>query len=94
MEIMDCSGLLWSFYFINIFVIVLLLFTIIFGLYGLVIGGFLILVHLCSVNTFGKPYLFPVAPMDRTYLFKTLLKNNKDNKRSNILSDNRTRGNV
>ena len=45
-----------------------------FGLYGLVIGGFLILVHLCSVNTFGKPYLFPVAPMDKTYLFKTLLR--------------------
>ena len=68
--------------------------AILLGLYGLVIGGFLILVHLCSVKTFGKPYLYPVAPFDKTYLFKTLLKNNKDNKRSNILSDNINRGNV
>ena len=79
---------------LRFFRLFILLLAIMFGLYGLVIGGFLILVHLCSVNTFGKPYLFPVAPMDRTYLFKTLLKNSKDNKRSNILSDNRNRGNV
>jgi len=79
---------------LRFFRLFILLLAIMFGLYGLVIGGFLILVHLCSVNTFGKPYLYPVAPMDRTYLFKTLLKNSKDNKRSNILSDNRNRGNV
>ena len=77
--------------FFRLFILVM---AILFGLYGLVIGGFIILVHLCSVNTFGKPYLFPVAPMDRTYLFKTLLKDSKDNKRSNILSNNINRGNV
>ena len=77
--------------FFRLFILIL---SIMFGLYGLVIGGFLILVHLCSVNTFGKPYLFPVAPMDKTYLFKTLLKNNKDNKRSKVLSDNVNRGNI
>ena len=77
--------------FFRLFILVL---SIIFGLYGLVIGGFLILVHLCSVKTAGKPYLYPVAPFDRTYLFKTLLKDSKDTKRSNILSNNRTRGNI
>ena len=77
--------------FFRLFILVA---AILFGLYGLVIGGFIILVHLCSVNTFGKPYLYPATPFDKTYLFKTLLKNNKDNKRSNILSDNRNRGNV
>ena len=51
----------------------LLLFTIIFGLYGLVIGSFLIVINLCNVESFGKPYLLPIAPYDKNYFFKTLL---------------------
>lgn len=72
----------------------LLVLTIIFGLYGLVIGSFLIVVNLCNVESFGKPYLYPIAPFNMNYLFKTLLKKDKDNKRSKILSDNVTRGNL
>ena len=72
----------------------LLLFTIIFGLYGLVIGSFLIVINLCNVESFGKPYLFPIAPYDKNYFFKTLLKKDKDTKRNKILSDNIIRGNL
>ena len=72
----------------------LLLFTIIFGLYGLVIGAFLIVINLCNVESFGKPYLFPIAPFDKNYFFKTLLKKDKDTKRNKILSDNIIRGNL
>lgn len=70
----------------------MLVLTILFGLYGLVIGSFILTVHLCSVKTFGKPYLYPIAPMNKTYLFNGLLKKDKENKRSKILSDNLTRG--
>ena len=77
--------------FFRLFVLIL---VIMLGLYGLVIGCFLILVHICSVNSFGSPYLYPIAPFDKVYLLKTLFKGNKDNKRSKLLSDNRTRGNL
>ena len=75
--------------FFRLFILIL---AILFGLYGLVIGSFIMLVHLCSVSTFDKPYLYPLAPFDKTYLFKTILKSNKDTKRSKLLSDNRTKG--
>ena len=75
--------------FFRLFILIL---AILFGLYGLVIGSFIMLVHLCSVSTFGKPYLYPLAPFDKTYLFKTILKSNKDTRRSRLLSDNRTKG--
>lgn len=66
----------------------LLFLAIFFGLYGFFIGVFVILIHLTSTQTFGEPYLFPLAPFEKTYLFKTLLKKNKDTQRSKILSNN------
>lgn len=66
----------------------LLFMAIIFGLYGLVLGLIMILIHALSLETFGEPYFYPIAPFDKTYLFKTILKNNKDNKRSKLLSNN------
>lgn len=72
----------------------LLIITIIFGLYGLVIGSFLIVVNLCNVESFGKPYLFPIAPFNMNYLFKTLLKKDKDTKRNKMLSNNLNRGSL
>ncbi len=79
---------------LRFFRIILLLASIFLGLYGFVIGIFLILMHLCSLESFKKAYLYPLAPFDKTYLFKSVLKSNKDNKRSKVLSDNRTRGNI
>lgn len=79
---------------LRFFRLFVLIFSIFFGLYGLVIGCFILMIHLCSVETLKTPYLYPMAPFDKTYLFKTLLKRNKDKKRSNILSNNTTRGNV
>ena len=72
----------------------LLVFTIIFGLYGLVIGSFLIIGSLCNVDSFGKPYLYSIAPFNKNYFLKTLLKKDKDDKRNELLSDNLTRGNI
>lgn len=66
----------------------LLFLSIIFGLYGTVLGLFLVLLHLGSIKTFDEPYLFPLIPFNKTYFFKTILKKNKDIKRSKILSNN------
>lgn len=66
----------------------LLICSIIFGLYGFVLGGILLILHLASIDSFGFSYLYPLAPLDKTYLFKTLLKNNKDKYRSKELTNN------
>jgi spore germination protein KA len=66
----------------------LLICSIIFGLYGFVLGGILLILHLASIDSFGFSYLYPLAPLDKTYLFKTLLKNNKDKFRSKELTNN------
>lgn len=65
----------------------LLLLSSFLGLYGFVIGLFLILINLCETKTLKEPYLFPVVPTDKTYFLKTLLKG-KDKKRSKMLSNN------
>ena len=73
---------------LRIFRLLLLILSIIFGLYGLVIGMILLLIHLCSVEVFKRPYLYPISPFDKVYFFKTLLKT-KDNKyRSKLLTKN------
>ncbi|MCL6637275.1 MAG: spore germination protein [Alicyclobacillus sp.] len=33
------------------------------GLFGIVLGGLLVLAHLCSLRSFGQPYLQPVTPL-------------------------------
>ena len=66
----------------------LLICSIIFGLYGFVLGSILLILHLASIDSFGFSYLYPLAPLDKTYLFKTLLKNNKDKFRSKELTNN------
>lgn len=35
----------------------------IFGLFGIQIGGFLLIAHLCSLRSFGIPYMSPIAPL-------------------------------
>lgn len=64
----------------------LLLLAIFLGLYGLVLGWFFITYQLCDTKTFGINYMYPIAPFDKTYFFKTILKGKKNSKRSKILS--------
>jgi spore germination protein len=40
---------------------ILIVFAAVFGLYGLMMGILLILVHLCSLKSFGVPYLSPLV---------------------------------
>lgn len=50
---------------IIIYRLFLILMSSMLGLYGMVIGLFLILTHLCSMKSFGIEYLAPVAPRRR-----------------------------
>lgn len=45
-----------------------------FGFIGLTVGLLLILVHLCSLRSFGVPYLDPFAPMQLTDLKDSLIR--------------------
>ncbi|OEF98671.1 Ger(x)C family spore germination protein [Desulfuribacillus alkaliarsenatis] len=35
----------------------------IFGLYGIILGGMVVLIHLCSLRSYGVPYMAPFAPL-------------------------------
>lgn len=47
---------------LRIYRIALVLISAFLGIYGIVAGSFLILLHLCSMKSFGADYLAPVAP--------------------------------
>jgi len=59
-----------------------------FGLYGITIGMMMLLLHLCSIRSFGVPYLYPFAPLnlealkDSIFRFPLWAKN----KRPNLIS--------
>ena len=50
---------------ISIYRLGLILLSALLGIYGFIIGMFLILAHLCSIKSFGVSYLAPVAPRRR-----------------------------
>ncbi|MDD4036337.1 MAG: spore germination protein, partial [Bacilli bacterium] len=47
---------LWRFIFI--------IFASAFGTTGIFICGLLLTMHLCSIKSFGKPYLMPITPLN------------------------------
>ena len=75
---------------IRIFRIIFLMLASIYGIYGILIAIFVLLIHLCNLKTFDKPYFYPIAPYDKNFFYKTFIKSNlsKDNKRSNLISKN------
>lgn len=73
---------------LRIFRILLLLCSIFFGLYGFVLGGIALLIHLASIETYNRPYLYPIAPFDKIYFFKTILKKDNIKYRSKLLTNN------
>lgn len=52
----------------------LMLLTSILGLYGLMLGLLFILLHLCSIRSFGTPYLTPIAPFKARDLKDTVIR--------------------
>ena len=69
---------------------IFLLFAAFWGLYGISLSIVFLLISLCSNNSFGYPYFFPIQPFDLSYIKSTLFeaKSENDNKRSKMLSNN------
>ncbi|MDD4188002.1 MAG: spore germination protein [Bacilli bacterium] len=67
-----------------------LLFASFLGLYGLTLAFIMMLINLCSYKVYNLSYMFPVSPLDFSYLKETLLKvkRKKQDKRSKYLTDN------
>ncbi len=59
-----------------------------FGVLGLLFALFYFLIRINRLESFGKPYFYPLIPFDKTYFFKTVFKSplKKDIKRSSILT--------
>lgn len=82
LEIMNAIRM-WRFLF--------LLAACFYGLYGVGLAFIFFLTNLASYETFGKPYLFPIAPLDKSYIKETLIKM-RNKKRSKMLSKNTYKG--
>ncbi|MDD2208599.1 MAG: spore germination protein [Bacilli bacterium] len=67
-----------------------LLFASLLGLYGLTLAFIMMLINLCSYKVYNLSYMFPISPLDFSYLKETLLKvkRKKQDKRSKYLTDN------
>ncbi|MGE5626991.1 MAG: spore germination protein [Solirubrobacterales bacterium] len=52
----------------------LMILSSIFGLYGLMLGLLFLLVHMCSLKSFGTPYLYPLTPFDAPSFKDTVLR--------------------
>ena len=59
------------------------------GIVGIFFAGILLTVRLSSLRSFGKPYLYPFIPLDKKFLFNSIIKRkeDKDNSRMPILTD-------
>lgn len=76
---------------------IFLFFASILGLFGFFIASILFLINLISIKSLNSPYLAPISPFDKVYLYKTILKKQdvKNNKRSRLLTKtNLTKGRI
>ena len=72
-----------------------LIFASFFGLYGIFIASIFFLINVISIKSLNAPYFAPIAPFNKAYFFKTILKrkDSKNTRRSELLTnDNLTRG--
>ncbi len=59
-----------------------------YGLYGIALAFIFFLIHVNNTKSLNKPYFYPIAPFDFTYIKKTLFQSKyiNDTKRSKLLS--------
>lgn len=74
---------------IRLWKIIFIIFASFFGLVGIVLGIFLLLIEICSLKSFGKPYLYPIIPLNTNFLNDTFILRNirKRQKRNPLLTD-------
>ena len=76
--------------------LIFMIFSTIFGIPGITFCGFLFIIIMSDLKSFGKPYLYPFAPFNKNLASKTIFKKDikKENKRNPLLTDkNYTRSN-
>lgn len=74
---------------------IFLFFAATFGLYGIFLCTILLLINVISIKSLNVPYFAPIAPFNKNYFFKTILKRKDVNntKRSKLITKkNLTRG--
>ena len=72
-----------------------LFFAAFFGLYGIFLSLMIFLIHVISIHSLNSPYFAPIAPFNKDYFYKTVLKkqDKKNTKRSDLTTNkNFTRG--
>ncbi len=76
---------------IRFFTYVFLFSSALFGLYGLFLAFIYFLIYITSIDSFAKPYFFPIAPFDKTYFQNTVWKSplKNDRRRTKMLSKNK-----
>ncbi len=59
-----------------------------YGILGILFGLIFFVIRINEVETFGKPYFYPLVPFDKTYFLQTVLKKplKDDKKRSKMLT--------
>lgn len=69
--------------------IIFMISATILGMPGLIFCFFFFIITLCSLKSFGKPYLYPYAPINIKMLTNSIFKKDlkKDNKRNPLLTD-------
>ena len=61
---------------IRFFRFLFLLLSSFFGLFGLIMGVLILLIHLSGIEVLNKSYTFPLSPLSKKYLNKTIIKTN------------------
>ncbi len=69
--------------------IIFMIFAALLGMPGLIFCLLLFIITLCSLKSFGKPYLYPCAPINIKMLINSIFKKNlkNDNKRNPLLTN-------
>lgn len=77
--------------------VIFMLFGTFLGIPGLIFCLFLFIIKLSSIKSFGKPYLYPLSPINFKMITSSIIKKElkKDNKRNTLLTDtNYKRSNI
>lgn len=74
---------------IRIWRIIFMLFATFAGMIGIFFAGIVLIVRLSKLSSLGKPYLYPLIPLNKKFLKNVLFKEKieKDNKRMPVLTD-------
>lgn len=74
---------------IRLWKLIFLIFASLLGIVGIVFSMFLFLIITTSIKSFGKPYLYPIAPLGKSKIIDSFIVTNKNNQKQDpILNKN------